>query len=396
MNTNSVEQLNIKEKGLNLYKTYKFLEKFSTEALSKSINEFWEVGIDLKLINISKNQNIFSSGSEYFVTRIKLSKQDQFVIKLSKETVQILLDSTLGYNPEFNFENITELEAKILTSFNNLIYTNFSNNLYSKEEVAYFESEGETTNNECNFTFYLKDLSETPAKILISLPEKYLKSEEVALANNMFGIDDFPNAKANVNLFLGTTTLPLTDIKNIEKEDIIVLENSNINKMLLKFENNEMGFKVSPDPSLIISFDNNNEDKNMSSAENIWDNIQVEISAEFENVKISLGEIKQISEGLVLDIGSIYENKVYLKVENKPVAEGELVIINDRYGVKVNKIINDDKDVSTTENIEEQVMEEPQEIQQNIEESSELQQDVSSENSDEFDYKDFDVDDENI
>ena len=87
---------------------------------------------------------------------------------------------------------------------------------------------------------------------------------------------------------------------------------------------------------------------------------------------------------------------MYLKVENKPVAEGELVIINDRYGVKVNKIINDDKDVSTTENIEEQVMEEPQEIQQNIEESSELQQDVSSENSDEFDYKDFDVDDENI
>ena len=148
MNTNSVEQLNIKEKGLNLYKTYNFLENFSTEALSKSINEFWEIGIDLKLINISKNQNVFSSGSEYFVTRIKLSKQDQFVIKLSKETVQILLDSTLGYNPEFNFENITELEAKILTSFNNLIYTNFSNNLYSKEEVAYFESEGETTNNE--------------------------------------------------------------------------------------------------------------------------------------------------------------------------------------------------------------------------------------------------------
>ena len=40
----------------------------------------------------------------------------------------------------------------------------------------------------------------------------------------------------------------------------------------------------------------------MSKSDNIWDNILVDISAEFEGVKISLGEIKQISEGLVVDI----------------------------------------------------------------------------------------------
>lgn len=82
---------------------------------------------------------------------------------------------------------------------------------------------------------------------------------------------------------------------------------------------------------------------------NIWDNITVEIGAEFETAKITLGELKQISQGLVVDIGSIYENRVELKVENKIVAKGELVIINDRYGVKIDEVITSDKTVSAGE-----------------------------------------------
>ena len=71
---------------------------------------------------------------------------------------------------------------------------------------------------------------------------------------------------------------------------------------------------------------------------NLWDSIQVDMSATFEKVKISLGELKNIEEGLVVDISSVYDNKVYLQVGGKTVAFGDLVIINDRYGVKINGI----------------------------------------------------------
>ena len=36
---------------------------------------------------------------------------------------------------------------------------------------------------------------------------------------------------------------------------------------------------------------------------------------------------------------SIYDNKVTLSVEDKPIARGELVIVNDRYGVKIDEVI---------------------------------------------------------
>ena len=43
---------------------------------------------------------------------------------------------------------------------------------------------------------------------------------------------------------------------------------------------------------------------------NIWDDIQIEISAEFDKVKMSLGELKQITQGEIIDLNSIFETKI--------------------------------------------------------------------------------------
>ena len=47
---------------------------------------------------------------------------------------------------------------------------------------------------------------------------------------------------------------------------------------------------------------------------NLWDSIQVDMSAEFDKVKLSLGELKSIEEGLIVDLCSVYDNKISLKV----------------------------------------------------------------------------------
>ena len=140
---------------------------------------------------------------------------------------------------------------------------------------------------------------------------------------------------------------------------------------------------------------------------NMWDTIQVEINAEFEEVKLTLGELKQISEGLVIDIGSVYDNKIDLKVEDKIVASGELIIINDRYGVKINKIFTEEKNQASqnAQHSEEQYYEEPAQVvqetpqpnpQQSYEEQPLLQNDNSEVNEEDFDYSDFDVDEDDL
>lgn len=395
MNTNSVEKIN-RESDCNLLKTYNKIEKTFSSLMGEALNEFWEMGIDYKLVEVSEEQGFFFSGSEYFVTRIKLEKDEQFVIKISKETVQILLDMVLGFNPNFEFEKITELEAKILKAFSNFVYEKFSAELFTTEEKT------DLTGN-LNFTFFLKNLTETPSKILISIPKSYIKFEEVICEEEKFSLDDFPEINTTAGFYIGSTALPLNDIKNLEKEDIIILENSNINNMTLLFGDEKAGFTVSPEPALIVSFDNDEGNKTMSKSDNIWDNIQVDITAEFEGVKISLGEIKQISEGLVIDMGSLYENKVFLKVEDKKIAEGELVIINDRYGVKVEKIINEDNSEDEDFNSDEETDTEDFNDDENEdfnsednEENEDIEENSEEENNEEFDYKDFDVDDENI
>lgn len=379
MNTNSVKKLNTLDEGINFYKTYDWFVKNFSPLLRETLDEFWGISFDFKLLCIGNNNNFFLEGSEYFATRIKLNKEKHLTLKLSSEIVEIVLNTTLGYKENFVFEEITELEAKILTEFNNLIYNKLSGFLLKNNETNNIDGETQLA--------FITDLGlDRPAKILINIPNSFINYQEISNTKERFGLKDFKKTKVVVDLYLGSTKLPLNEIKNIDIEDIILLENSNINNMKLYFNNNEIDFKVSPDPSLIVSFENNDGSKFMNGTTNIWDNIQVDISAEFEKVKISLGEIKNITEGLVVDMGSIYENKVNLKVENKTIAKGELVIINDRYGVMINEICeqnNENEDFTNEQNLSENDITESNEVSDETEE-------------DDFNYDDFEVDDENI
>ena len=76
---------------------------------------------------------------------------------------------------------------------------------------------------------------------------------------------------------------------------------------------------------------------------------------------------------LIVDLCSVYDNKVALKVGGKQVASGELVIINDRFGVRI-ETVND------SEKAPAEVAEEPQVSQADAEQQSE-----------DFDYSDFEV-----
>ena len=92
-----------------------------------------------------------------------------------------------------------------------------------------------------------------------------------------------------------------------------------------------------------------------------------------------------------------------MKVENKIVASGELVIINDRYGVRINQVHTEETEQSMqiepeyqTQYSEETFEEEQyvaQEQNQNYQEASMPQEKTEEED---FDYSDFDVDEDDL
>lgn len=374
-----------------LNRTYDWFDANFTENLEIGSSDFWNTEITAKLMGICENVNLLSSQDEYFVTKIRLNKERAIFIRLSKQIVKEFLQDSIGESPtnkNFELEKITELEAKILTGFNNYLYRFFSEILLPPSEIP----QNTVNYNECILTFFLENEQKPIGKMIVTVPVIAVKPEKLRIRHR-FSIDDFKNCPARFNISVGKTKIKLNDIKQLEPGDIVVLEDSNIKRMTLIYENKTLKFKVIPNPALIKDFDydgGRHMDENSANNFNMWDTIQVDMSAEFEKVKISLGELKQMSEGLVVDIGSVYENKIDLKVENKIIASGELVIINDRYGVRIDEIYTDEKEDAPNN----QETTDP-ETDGAIDNSPENVVDAPAGEED-FDYSDFDVEEEDI
>ena len=120
----------------------------------------------------------------------------------------------------------------------------------------------------------------------------------------------------NTKVFVGQTKFSLYDLKHLENDDVVVFDNSDIEKLTLTINGQDLAVRLNPNMDLLIPEDNDDGGENMSNTQqNIWDSIEVEMYAEFDSVKISLGELKNIEDGLVVDLTSLYDNNVTLKVE---------------------------------------------------------------------------------
>lgn len=360
-----------------------FFETFS-KPFQSACDEFFSKNFTLKFISLSKDINILFQGNDYFVTKVRIDKQFDVLFKFSADAVKIILDKIFGPSQNFELSNITGLEAKVISSFNDYLYNSVAPLLNNSPVRNLKRKNFETV----HLTFFIKEKeSKEGAKIIVSLPQALLAPTSINPSGIKFDISDFKTSKLPVNIKIGTIKFHLKEVKSLEKEDIVVFEDSNINTMKLLYGDYEKEFKVTPNPALIMAINNggNTMTQEKVLSQDLWDNIQVDMNAEFEKVKITLGELKSIEQGLVVDLSSVYNNKIYLKVENKTIAQGELVIINDRYGVKIDEVFASEK-IQT-----EQSSQVPAEVYEETEIAKE------NEGSDqEFDYSDFELDEQDI
>ena len=386
-----------------LYAQYNWFANNYPSVVQQSSDEFFLEGLQFILIGISKNINTLMDKDAYFVTKVRIDKLHDMFFRTSEKAVGIILDRALGKpNSRFNLNRLTDLEAKIITSFNDYMFSSLTK-FFSPARPELKRSNFDVV----HLTFLLKDTtSNEVAKFIITLPDELLNPDTVTSQSEKFDYEDFSTSIIEAAIKIGTTRFKLIDIKNIDIDDIVVFDNSNTQHMVLKFKDYETDINLNPNLGLVIPFDNDGGNEEMADNTNLWDSIEVEMNAQFDTVKISLGELKNIEEGLVVDLTSIYDNKVTLSVEDKPIARGELVIVNDRYGVKIDEVIaqtpknevqSSQTQIAPQENTSDDFSDEGMDMENEFPES-ETNEGEEGQNSeeDEFDYSDFELEDDDI
>lgn len=317
-----------------LYKQFSWYDSVFTPAVVNCSDEFFFEGFEYKLASVSTNMNVLSQNETFFVTKVKINAKNDVYIRISQDAINVILDKVLGKNNKrFELTEVTELEARIITAFNDFIYETLAPNFTIEPNRRY--------NEILHLTYFVKSaVSDSAAKFIISVPKDILSPAALEEKPPRFEDKDFASSLVEVNLVVGKTVFPLADVKKLDIGDIVLFENSNTSEMTLVCENIVQKFKIKPNEKIIEPYDMSGGNDMDNTNTNLWDSIQVDMTAEFDKVKVTLGELKSIEEGLIVDLCSVYDNKIALKVGGKLVASGELVIINDRFGVRI-EAIND-------------------------------------------------------
>ena len=397
MGNEKINSIDYKE----LYAQYNWFSNAYPPVVQASSDEFFLPGLKFILIGISKNINTLMDKDAYFVTKIRIDKLHDMFFRTSEKAIGIILDRALGKpNSRFNLNKLTDLEAKIITAFNDYMF-----NATSQFLTQAPPSLKRTNFDVVHLTFLVKDVdTNAVAKFIITLPDELLAPEVVTSQNDKFDYGDFSSSVIDVAVKVGSTKFKLIDIKNIDVDDIVVFDNSDTKHMVLKFKDYETDININPNLGLVMPVDNDGGNEEMAGENtNLWDSIEVEMDAQFDTVKITLGELKSIEKGLVVDLTSIYDNKVTLSVENKPIARGELVIVNDRYGVKIDEVIaktqkaeNNQAVPSQNDEVTDVQTADFDESNMEFQEEAPIAQAQNTDEEDEFDYSDFELEDEDI
>lgn len=403
-NSNSMEEKKDTIKttfASELYSQFEWFKKTFEGPVQEACDEFFDTGFEFKMVGVSENMNVLTQNESFFVTKVSLDAKNDVFIRISQNAIMVILDKILGKsNKKFELSNISDLEAKIITTFNEYLYGKVSGNIDKKN----LEKHPVTI----NLSYFIRSLAtDESARFVLSFPKSTLAPEMLPPIPEDKKINEmvFKDCPVEVTLKVGSTFFSVNDVKNLEVGDVVIFDNSDANEMTLITDEIIQRFAVNPNREIIMpvdddgeeeSEDEGDEDMDTSNITNLWDSLQIEMCAEFEKIRVSLGELKNIQEGLVVDISSVYNNKVSLKVGDQVVADGELVIVNDRYGVKVSKVTANDFNAALGFGAMPQGMPQDGGMPQSMPQGDAMPQGGApaggGDGGDEFDYSDFDLD----
>lgn len=383
-----------------LHLIFDFFGKEFCDRLNSATKDFLGVEVYFTLTGASYEPSFLWRDSDYFVTQVNLGKEASLSLKISDTATDLLLTSSLGNRQDssksMKLKNLTELEARVINAYNEFLYKQINELFLTPSEINSVINEIKNQKT-IYLVFYAYANNDFEAgRVILSFPEfVFKKIEPLHPRKEPLKMEFFKNSYIKTRILAGQTYATLDEIKSIEVEDLVILDNSNLHTMYLPGFGNA-AININPDSKLIVEFDNEEIGEDIVTEEktankSIWDSLEVEVNAGFEKVRMKLGDLRNITEGLVIDVASIANNKVYIDVEGQKLAAGELVIIGDKYGVRITEIYSEAKS-SEIEKLEEQGSEIT--VQDSQKEEEEDEESEHEELDEDFEESDFDLEDE--
>ena len=71
----------------------------------------------------------------------------------------------------------------------------------------------------------------------------------------------------------------------------------------------------------------------------VLQNIPVTVSVEVGRTSLKIRDLMRLAQGSVVELDRLAGESLDLLVNNTPVAQGEIVLVNERYGIKLTSVI---------------------------------------------------------
>ena len=85
--------------------------------------------------------------------------------------------------------------------------------------------------------------------------------------------------------------------------------------------------------------DDNVQDPSDTINADVLENIPVTLSIEVGRAVIKIRDLMRLTQGSVVELDRIAGEPLDLMVNNTAVAQGEVVLVNDRYGIRLTRVV---------------------------------------------------------
>lgn len=264
-------------------------------------------------------------------------------LRIDSKLVDFLFSKSFGpspFNQPFDIKKLNELELTVLQTFLENLETDMKKywEIDAKHpflmDIIYLVWVIESEDTEIGRVAYGVPASFKP-KILGESFDDIVDLNK--LANT--GI------RVPVDLNVGSTKLPYREVLGLETGDLIVFEDSDSSKLSWHF--GEISTVLpETDHSVYLNQDidleeieNTMVDKTKNIDNDPLSTLPLELSAEFQKVKIPLKQVLELKSGGVLPLSPILDTELTLTAQGKPVAKGELIIIGNQFGMRIHELL---------------------------------------------------------
>lgn len=312
------------------------------------INDFW--GLETKSRLLAVSRDIDDKAWKGLVAEWDSDTRANGQFRINKNLIENLLDLSLakrkqelnldGKPKDFKLKDITQLEMSMFENF----FIELENFWRDYWRVGLPNAHG-------NFTYliWLVELdNQEIGSVAIGVPPgivpKFISDpiqdyDFRALASQL-------NIEVPLDLSVGKSKLKISEIRELEPGDLLVLEDSSLHNIIWKKndlekllinitvpgKDNQDSASMYYDGLEMLGMidDNNNDD--------ILTDLPVELTAQFKSVQMPLQKIIELESGGILPLGLLMDSQLTLVAPGeKAIASGNLVIVGNQFGIKINK-----------------------------------------------------------